>query len=79
MRVDAVDAVLEAELLEFEVAAGLEKLADDAHGLGEIALEEEHAPALIAEGVREGGARDAGSDDDHVPLRGSQGRVGSFR
>mmetsp|Transcript_6118 Transcript_6118/g.28083 ORF Transcript_6118/g.28083 Transcript_6118/m.28083 type:complete len:379 (+) Transcript_6118:1046-2182(+) len=75
LRVDVVDAVVQAELFELEVAAGLEEFADDAHGLGEVALEEEDVAALVAEGVGEGRARDAGAHDDDVPLRRGTGRV----
>ena len=68
LRVDLVHAVLQAEFLELEVATGLEKFADDADGFGEISLEEEDVAAFVAEGVGEGGARDAGAHDDDVPL-----------
>ena len=74
LRVDVVDAVVQAELFELEVAAGLEEFADDAHGLGEVALEEEDVAALVAEGVGEGRARDAGAHDDDVPLRSRRER-----
>jgi hypothetical protein len=47
-------------------AAGLQQLADDAVGLPERALEEDHAPALLAEGDGERAARDAGADYDPV-------------
>ena len=51
----------------------MEEFADDAHGLGEVALEEEDVAALVAEGVGEGRARDAGAHDDDVPLRSRRG------
>ena len=70
--VDAVDAGLEAELFEGHDAARLEELADDAVGLSEGAFEEAYAEGPFAglggggEGVGEGGACDAGADDEDV-------------
>jgi hypothetical protein len=65
----AVDAPLQAQLLELEVPSWLQQLSDDANGLGQVALEEQHLAALFAQRVRQARARHARADDDHIPLR----------
>ena len=71
-RVDAVDTVFEAELLECHDAARLEEFADYAVGLRERSLKQAYAKRTVAldggdgESVGEGAAGDAGTDDDYV-------------
>ena len=67
--VDALDRVVDAELLQCEDAAGLEELADDAVGLGQVALEEEDGPARLGERVGEDRTEDARADDADVVRR----------
>jgi len=66
--VDVLETVAEAELLEGADAAGLQQLADDAVGLLERALQQQHAASLSAQGHGQRAAQDACSDDDHVGL-----------
>lgn len=66
--VDTFERGREAELRESAHAAGLQELADNAVGFGQVALDQETLPACVRERVGERTARDAAADDDDLGL-----------
>ena len=71
---EAGELTLEAESVERPPPAGLQQLAHDAVGLGEVALEDGHRAAIPGQRGRQGRPQHPGPDDHHLrPRRGPSG------
>mmetsp|Transcript_46604 Transcript_46604/g.118934 ORF Transcript_46604/g.118934 Transcript_46604/m.118934 type:complete len:287 (-) Transcript_46604:87-947(-) len=67
LRVDLLHAAPQPELLQLKVAARLQQLAHDAVRLRQVALQDQHAPAILPLLEADRRARHAGADHDDVP------------